>query len=304
VSTALYTLVGIALIVVTMRDVVHELFHPEWRGSISRQVMNGIWRVMHGVARIRRRWIHHAGPFILLAVANAWMILLVAGWALVYLPHLPEGFVPAPGLPVGQERGFFTAVYVSLGSLTTLSSSDLTPARVGLRLATTLESVVGLVVFTAWITWVLSLYPVLADRRAFTRAVELLRRVYPDPAALLDEADRVSTPETLRSLTEQLVQISARLQQSPVSYYFQSESQPLALGAQLPWVLRLAEHARNHAADAAIRHQGKLLRLAVESLLDEIGDMFLGLTHPDPHTALAALARDHLLDPPTFVAND
>ena len=50
----------------------------------------------------------------------------VTGWALIYMPHLPKGFLPAPGLPYHERHGFFTATYISLSSLTTLSAGDLT----------------------------------------------------------------------------------------------------------------------------------------------------------------------------------
>jgi hypothetical protein len=232
---------------------------------------------------------------ILVSVATAWTTLVVVGWALIYLPQLPAGFLAAPGLPDASRGGLLTAFYLSLASVTTLSASDLTPLTPFLRFATTLEALVGLVLFTAWITWVLSIYPVIAKRRSFEREVSILRTVYRDPRAAVAEAPREAITELMRSLTEQIVCVATDLQQSRVSYYFQNESQDLTLGNQLPYVMEIAAAASESGPEPGIRHHGQLLSAAVKALLCDIGEQYLGLHDPPPELALKALARDHML---------
>src|SRR4051794_9907007 len=81
------TTLGVLIILFTLRDVVHELFHPEATGSISRTVMRVVWRGTRAIGKIHRAAVFHAGPAILLAVAFTWAILLVLGWTLIYLPR-------------------------------------------------------------------------------------------------------------------------------------------------------------------------------------------------------------------------
>lgn len=297
VGTAM-TLVGLALIVVTMRDVIHELFHPEGTGSISRAVMQGTWRAVRAFARVRPGALLRAGPLILVAVALAWAVLMVAGWALVYLPRLPQGFIPTPGLSWHERTGIGTALYLSLANITTLGASGLTAQTDGLRYASALEALVGFVMFSAWITWVLSIYPVLAERRSFARQVGLLRAANPSAAETVRDAPEGATEAVLLSMTRQVLHVGVRLCQSHVTYYFHVDEPNATLAAQLPWLLELARAAENAEAPG-LRHHGRMLNLAVRETLSRLGVQFLGLPKDaPPRTVMDLLARDHLIDVP------
>jgi hypothetical protein len=169
----------------------------------------------------------------------------------------------------------------------------------GLRYGTALESLLGLVMFTAWITWVLSVYPVLAERRAFARQVGIFRAAHPSPAATVAEAPRDAVAAVLLSLSRDVLKVGVRLCQSHVTYYFHNDSPESTLAAQLPYVLDLARAAEESGPEPGIRHSGRMLRLATEETLSRLGVQFLGLPeHAPPATILRALARDHLLDVP------
>ena len=296
----LATIIGVVLLLVLLRDVVSELFDPEDTGELSRAVMHGCWRIVRAIGRRRRGAILHAGAIALLSVAATWTTLLVLGFALVYWPRLPGAFLVGPDLPPSAGRGFGTALYLSLAAATTLGASEITPVTLPMRLAVAGESLLGVALITAWITWVLSIYPVLAERRAFTGEVALLRRTHPAPPALVREVPPEALAELLRSLGEQLLRVRASLGQARVTYYFQNASPELALARQLPWVLAVARETEAsdgpHAAAPVLRHRGALLRAAVESVLQQIGERFLGLRGAPPEVVLAALAADHLLD--------
>jgi hypothetical protein len=294
--TALSTIAGVFLIVVALRDIVHELFHPDVRGSVSRVVMDGTWAIMKAIGRRLPRALQHAGPTVIIAVASAWVVLISLGWALLYWPRLPTEFRVDASLPPAATHGFFTALYVSLSTMATLGASDLTPKVAGLRIITVLEGLVGLVMITAWITWVLSIQPVLAARRAFARRVALLQAAEARPERAVSATPTEMLAALLRSLTEDVVHIDADLRQSSVTYYFQQGSADATLSAQLPYVLalaRLAEREKNEA----VRYHGRLLRMAVETLVSELGARFLGIHEGRCEEILAGLAKDHLRDP-------
>jgi hypothetical protein len=289
------TATGLALLVLAVRDIVHELFHPEVSGSISRLVMRAVWRVVRAAGRRYRGALYQAGPLMLIAVGLTWTLMLMTGAALVYLPRLPDGFSAGPALPPSALRGFPTAMYVSGAMLTSVGVSDVMPVSPVVRLFGVLEPMLGLVLISAWITWVLSIYPVIADRRALERQVSLLRRAQPRPDALAADTPRDGVAEVLRSLAEQIIKASAQLAQLRVTYYFQNQSEELRLAAQLPYVLALARAAERHATEPLIRHHGTALRLAIENLLADIGRQYLHLHDAPAEAVLDALARDHLL---------
>jgi len=290
------TTLGVLIILYTLRDVVHELFHPEASGSMSRMVMCGVWRMTRAIGKHHRDAVFHAGPAILLAVAFTWAILLMLGWTLIYLPRLPDSFTVDPSLPMSAARGVWTALYVSLASMTTIAASDLTPKGHVVRFAVTLESFVGPLLFTAWITWVLSIYPVIADRRAFALEIDLLRRSNDDPEHAARDVPPEAVVEVLQSLTEQLLHLTVQLRQSRVTYYFQNDMPEATLTRQLPWALAMARAAASRDGPPAIQHHGKMLEAAISDLLRDIGKNFLGGKDGSPEELIRALAMDHLLE--------
>ncbi|PZU36008.1 MAG: hypothetical protein DI573_14495 [Microbacterium sp.] len=124
----LSVVVGVALILVGLRDVFHTLFHPAGRGGVSTWVMRGTWRVS--------RWPRGspsplAGPVGIVLVIVVWAALQVFGWTLIYLPQMPDGFSFAPGINPDRYPDLF-------------------------------------ILFTAAVSWIMQLYPALNRRRTTT----------------------------------------------------------------------------------------------------------------------------------------
>ncbi len=177
--------------------------------------------------------------------------------------------------------------------LTSVGASDMTPRTGAMRLVGALEPVLGLVLISAWITWVLSIYPIIAERRMFSREVSLLRRAQPDANALVDETPLDAVAGLLRDLTAQVVRVGIQLSQARITYYFQNEDPDLSLAANLPYLLDVAREAEQHGREPLLRHYGTRLRMAVEDLLKDIGTHHLGVD-ATPDRIIHALARDHL----------
>jgi hypothetical protein len=223
---------------------------------------------------------------------------------LIYWPRLPKAFNVAPGVPGSAAHGFGAALYVSLADVTTMGAGNLTPVGSVARIATTLESFVGPAILTAWVTWVLSIYPILADRRAFAYQSDLLRRTYGDPISVVRDCPAYAIVEILYSLTRQVLEITAELRQSRVTYYFQSEAIQASLTAQLPFVLYIAREAERAGSNYSIHHHGRMLRIAIDEFLEDVGAAFVNAKGCSSDEILAALARDHFLPPPGTPAFD
>ncbi len=290
------TVTGVALVLVALRDVVHELFHPELSGSVSRFLARMMWRVIRAAAPLHRAALHHAGPLMLVAIGAAWVALVAVGAALIYTPRLPQEFNVSQTLPRSAQQGFGTALYLSVATMTAVGSSDLSPKAPLVRATAAFEPIVGLVLITAWISWVLSIYPIIARRRAFSREVDLLRRADTNPTAFALHSPPDLLAPLLLALTTQVVRVTSDLAQAHVTYYFQNEQQHLALGAQLPYVLALARAAEAREDEAVLAYHGARLRLSITDLLSEISVHHLGVSHAPPERIIEALARDHMLD--------
>jgi hypothetical protein len=104
--------------------------------------------------------------------------------------------------------------------------------------------------------------------------------------------------EILYTLTRQMLEITAELRQSRVTYYFQSEATQASLIVQLPFVLNVAREAERAEAHYSIHHHGRMLRIAIDEFLNDIGATFVGTKGSSSDAVLAALARDHFLPVP------
>ncbi|HET9676963.1 MAG TPA: potassium channel family protein, partial [Solirubrobacterales bacterium] len=150
-----WTVLGVLLIALALRDIFDVLFHPLGRGMIARRVVQGVAAVARRAPRRSGTLGLLVGPLSYIAVIGTWAGLLVIGWALVFLPHMPQGFHFDTGLDPAAHAGFLDAIYVSLVNLTSLGYGDISPAAAGLRLLGPIETMFGLGLLTASISWLL-----------------------------------------------------------------------------------------------------------------------------------------------------
>lgn len=152
-----WTLIGIALIALALRDIFDVLFHPLGRGVIARRIVQGMSALARRSPRGSSTLGLLAGPLSYIAVVGTWTTLLAVGWAFVFYPHLPGGFHFDVGLNPAQHAGFIDALYISLVNLTSLGYGDISPAAPLLRILGPVETTMGLGLLTASISWLISI---------------------------------------------------------------------------------------------------------------------------------------------------
>ncbi len=122
-----WTLLGVALIAIALRDIFNVLFHPLGRGMVARWVIRSVgWIARHlpsGEGTIGLL----VGPLGYIAVVATWAALLALGWAFIFLPQLPQGFNFDLALDPSRHSGFLDALYVSMVNLTSLGYGDISP---------------------------------------------------------------------------------------------------------------------------------------------------------------------------------
>ena len=281
---------GLALIALAGRDVFDALFHPEGRSALARTIMRHVWRLLGRRGR-DSPWFPLAGPLGLVLVFASWATLLVVGWALVFLPHVPEDFHRATPGPADSD--LIEALNVSLVTLTTLGFGDVTPDAAWLRLVVPIEALLGFGLLSASISWLLLIHPALARRRSLAYEIALLRKAEEETGTRLVELDAESAEQIYTELSSRLVAVERDLVNFPVTYYFAEQDERFSLGIAMPYLVGLAEHGRDASVPAQIRIRAAVLRDAIDDFAATISTRFHGARPEPTAVSLEAYARDH-----------
>lgn len=290
-STILSTAAGFLLVGLAARDIFDALFHPEGRASLARIVMRAVWCIFKRAAPGPNAF-SLAGPIGLVAVIGTWVLLLAFGWALVFWPHVPDGFRFAE--PAGRGSELIDALNVSLVTLTTLGFGDITPEATWLRIVLPLEALVGFGLLSASISWLLLTYPVLSRRRSLAYEISLLRKAEDETGLALHRLEPEAAERVYAELTSRLVAVERDLVSFPVTYYFAERDARFSLPAAAPYLLTLADRGCAEEMPGRVRLRARLLLEALEDLAATTAQRFHGVRSGTTAELLAAYARDHL----------
>ncbi|RLV57531.1 potassium channel protein [Aeromicrobium phragmitis] len=279
---------GAVAIVVAVRDIFHTLWHPSGFGTLARRVARAIWRVDQATLRFRRRNTV-VGPVIVFTTVLVWSSLAIVGWALIYLSWMPEGFYFDSSLQPHRSDDVWASLYLSLVTVATLGFGDIVPATPALRLLAPLQAVVGFVLLTAAISWILQIYPALGRRRAAALRLHGLAtsRAHETVAA----GDPRIAAAVLESLAADLRGITVDVKQYAETYYFWDAEESTSLSANLSYALVLVESAAE-AGSADVRRLGRMLADTLSVLAGDLDGQHLR-TGGDTAQILAAYVRDH-----------
>lgn len=234
---------GVDLIAIGLYEVFHTLLHPTGRGRVTAFVSNATWRAS---SRLGRRGRTVAGPLAAVAVIMLWAGFQVIGWALVYLPHVPDAFAYNPEIRPEAYPAIVEAFYYSVVSMSTLGLGDVYPVEPWLRVVAPIQGLIGFALLTAAVAWFVELYPGLGRRRALALRIALMERS--DTASHLPDREPATASALLDSITADLAQVRIDVWQNAESYYFTEDQPEASLAAQLPYALHLARLARRSPA--------------------------------------------------------
>jgi voltage-gated potassium channel Kch len=262
----LWTVLGAGLILLMLVDVFRTLLYPHGSGPVGRAIMRGFWLVSR---KLRGRGTLIAAPLAMAAVIGAWAALAAIGWALLYLPHLPAGFVHGAGIP--QRGDFAEALYISLVTLSTVGFGEIVPAHPLLRLVVALEAVTGFGLLTATVTWILQTYPALNRRRALAHQLNLFREAA-GPAGVLS-LDARHAAGLLESMAGNVASVSIDLLAFHETYYFREVEQRGSLPATLAYAQELASQALR-SENPELQFAGRMLHAALDALAEVLRGKF------------------------------
>ena len=266
----LWTLLGIALIAIALRDIFDVLFHPLGRGIVARRVVLGVSWLGRRLSRGRGTIGLLAGPIGYGAVVATWAALLAVGWALVFLPHLPEGFTFDPALNPAEHTGFLDALYVSLVNLTSVGYGDISAASPGLRILGPVETMFGLGLLTASISWLISIYGAISRRDSLANEVYLAKEAEERLGKKLADADPALLESLLASFAEQLIRVRRDVIHFPITHYFRTEDEERALAGLLPFLGSMAEEASEESRPVSLRVRAEILEETIDDFAETL----------------------------------
>src|SRR3954469_7156098 len=289
VPTIALTVAGAALVAVALRDVFDTLFHESGRAVLSRLLMRGVWRAFRRLGGRRR--LSLAGPIALIVVVMSWATMLVVGWALFLMPHMPEDFA----FGARHSSRVVESLYLSLTTLTTVGFGDIAPAEGWLRIVTPIEALLGFGLLTASVSWLLSVYPLLSRRRSLAYEIHLLTEAESETGAAITGMEPWAAESVYSELMTRLVSVERDMVTFPVAYYFTEADSRFALPAAMPSLLRLAEAGCGADVPSPVRLSATMLREAIGDFARTIAARFHGSAADDTEDLLDDYARDHLL---------
>ena len=166
----------------------------------------------------------------------------MVGWALVYLPHVPEDFHRATAGPADSDP--VEALNISLVTLTTLGFGDVTPDAAWLRLVVPVEALLGFGLPSASISWLLLIHPALARRRSLAYEIALLQESRAGDRHRLLARCSAGRADLRRFPSSRLVAVERDLGELPRHLLLRRAGRALFLGIAMPYLIDLAEHGR------------------------------------------------------------
>jgi hypothetical protein len=264
-----WTLLGVALVAIALRDIFDVLFHPLGRGMVARRVVRGVASVARKLPRSGTLGLL-AGPLGYVAVVATWATLLAVGWALIFLPQLPDGFNFDPALNPAEHSGFLDALYVSLVNLTSLGYGDISPAAPLLRILGPVETIFGLGLLTASISWLISIYGSISRRDSLAHEVHLAKETEERLGEKLVDADPGLLESLLAGFAEQLIRARRDLIHFPITHYFRTEDEERALAGLLPFLSELAAEAGEDSRPHSLRVRATILQMAIDDFAETL----------------------------------
>ncbi|MDP9444358.1 MAG: potassium channel family protein [Actinomycetota bacterium] len=223
-------------------------------GPVTRRLSSALWRAARRSSRPDGALLASAGTVILLLTVAVWVVLLWAGWTLVFAAD-SDGIVSRSGSPATPVD----LVYFTGFTLFTLGVGDFVPATAGWKLITPLVSLHGLFSVTLAITYLLPVMSAAVERRRQAAAVWGMGG---NAVAIVQTAwyhgSLDSLQSDLKALTPALLTTVERHPTYPVLHYFHTTSPRTAFPARV-------------------------------AALDEAVTVLLCAVHPDARPALGAL---------------
>ncbi|MEW5927504.1 MAG: potassium channel family protein [Gemmatimonadota bacterium] len=279
----LWLLLGIALLLVAFVDALWTtLWVDGGAGPLSSRLTTWAWRgVLAVVGRRRHRALSLFGPTIITTVVVTWVVLLWAGWVLVFASDPGSLLSTSDYRSVADWPGriFFVGY-----SISTMGNGDYAPQGAW-RIVASLTTLSGFFLATLAISYLLSVLGAVVAKRAFAGQVTGMGKTAEDFLKSAWDGESFRTLDLpLNSISGMLGALTEQYLSYPIlQYYHAAEpAKSPAVGiAVLDEALTLLRYGvpEPYRPSRAILHSG---RAGVQSYLDTLASAFIGPAEEAP----------------------
>lgn len=265
--TTTLILLGAALVAFAVADaVVTTLSAGNGAGPLTSRLSLLIWRAQRAAARTDgpSTLLSFAGATVLLVTVLSWVVLVWAGWALIFASADSAVIDSTTSAPASLAARIYYAGFVVF----TLGIGDFVPGTGAWQVTTAAASFLGLFVVTLSITYLVSVVSAVVNRRQLARSVHLSGDTGADIVLTHWNGQQISSQFDClaQTLTTQILQTTQQHLAYPVLHQFhaaaEASSAPRALAALDDAVLLLSAglaEQRRPSSDNLVR-----LRRAIE----------------------------------------
>jgi hypothetical protein len=285
---------GVALILITALDIFETLFDPEGQGRITDAICWTVWRILKtGPSSL----LGYAGPLAYVSVIVVWAFLLLTGWAVIYWTQLPDAFVFDEGFDPEDVTGIITAYYISITTVSTLGYGDITPTPNWLRIVGPAQSLLGFLLLTAAISWILAIYQDIEVRRSLAHETTLLHEALNSIDVRVRDLGPESIERLIDEVTSRLVLVSGSLNQFPITYFFRVTDDRQSLAVMVLYLLELSEELESTDLPPEARLRARMLTRALDHFAETLSESFVNVgSDATTREILQEYARDHRRD--------
>jgi hypothetical protein len=242
VTRLFFTGAGLLVLLFVAYDVYATILDASGRaGPLSGWVNRGVWTAARSLAfrfsRPRRhRLLNLVGPMLMPALIVLYLLLLITGFALIYLPRMPAGFTV---LASAENVNWIESLYFSGVTLTTLGYGDITPHTLFTRFFALVEGASGFALISLAVTYLVTVYSALERKRVIALSFYHQAEEGADVAGFISHhffAGRFHGFEVvLRAAAHNVNELQESHVEHPVIHYFH----PVAVHKSMPRVFFL-----------------------------------------------------------------
>lgn len=279
----LFLIGGIVLILIVFIDALWTtLWVESGAGPLARKSSNWIWRGgLSVIGRERHRRLSLLGPLILFFTLIMWIVLLWAGWVLVFAGGSQSLAHAHTGAPADWAARIYFVGYMMF----TAGNGDFSPSGGGWQIAAALTNATGMVVVTLALTYLISIVSAVVKKRGFASGVMGLG-ISPDDfvASGWNGRDFRSLDLPLAGMAATLSDLAQRYEAYPILQYYHAgrvAKSPILAAATLDDALSILSFAVPESlrpAPAVL----KSARAAVESFLETMPSAFISKADEAP----------------------
>lgn len=226
-TNILLTGAGATLLVLVFYDIYATILRATKQpGPFSTFLNRGLWwAATRATKRLDRRHRHRVlsmiGPILMPLLIAVFILMLLTGFALIYLPRLATDFKIDDAAHANQ---IFQAYYFSGVTFLTIGYGDILPVSNATRMIALIEGAAGLAIISLAITYLLTVYGALERKRAVALKFYHQARQGADISGYISShfarGRFHSLTESLREATHDLQELLESHLEHPVIHYF------------------------------------------------------------------------------------